>query len=229
MKKKHFTYEQWDFLRQVYGYGKYRKYIVETQMMFEDHINMENMEKGYLPHELIATPGVTWEWSKKNPEILFGVYTIDSHRLVGHLSAIPIKVDLAERLCKHDIVDTEFTEDDIQQYEINAEYVLYIAVVCVEKNHRDICTDLLFKGLVRLIYSKLDAGCKISKIIAEACTVSGEKLLSNLGFERLDSGKVLPAMFEVDTNIFLENIECWLHSRAKHRADKLKSQEPMCI
>lgn len=142
--------------------------------------------------------------------------------MVGHLSALPIKPDLAQALCNHSIKDTEFTAEDIQYYYSFLENALYIAVICVDHQHRGMVTDLLFKELIKLIRQKIKIGCKFTEVIAEACTAEGESLLRKIGFMKLDNE--LPAMFRISTEKFLENVDNWLHARAKARAFKLKTQ-----
>ena len=222
-ERKPFTNEELDFIRKVYGYGKYCEYkVYSTEITFEDHVNIAEAEKQYLPLSMIASAETTWDWQRKNDEILFIACTRENSTMVGHLSAFPIKPDLAQALCNHSVKDTEFTAEDIQYYYSFLENALYISVVCVDRKHRGLVTDLLFKELIKLIRKKIKIGCKFTEVIAEACTSEGESLLRKIGFEKLDPE--LPAMFRISTEEFLENVNSWLHARAKSRAFELKTQ-----
>lgn len=216
-ERKPFTDKELDFIRQVNGYGKYCMYRVDTTgITFEDHITVENVEKKYLPLNMIASAENTWDWQRKNDEIMFIARTKENSTMVGHLSALPITPDLAQKLCDHSIKDTEFTAEDIQKYYSFLENALYIAVVCVDRQHRGLVTDLLFKELIKLMRKKIKIGCKFTEVIAEACTSAGDNLLTKIGFTKLDDE--LPAMFRISTDDFLENVDIWLRARAKARA-----------
>ncbi|MDD3181904.1 MAG: hypothetical protein PHD48_03765 [Alphaproteobacteria bacterium] len=111
-------------------------YKITTGTTFQDHIQAENLEKEYLPSEMIASAPTTWAWGQKNAEGLFLLRQKDSQKLLGHLSAFPVRKEISKALISGEMNDTELHSSAVLPYGSNTPSDFYFSVICVHKAHR---------------------------------------------------------------------------------------------
>ncbi len=104
-------------------------------------------------------------------------------KIVGYINYSPITDEMYEFLKSGYEVDTVITADDILEYKADTEYSIYFSSICVHPKYRK-------KGISKLLLSGLDilndalsaANITTKRIIADAVSESGKKLLLSRGF-----------------------------------------------
>ncbi|WP_034447828.1 GNAT family N-acetyltransferase [Butyrivibrio sp. AE2032] len=123
------------------------------------------------------------EYHKKNP-LIYIMAVNDSDEVVGYVNFSPVTDKIYEVMRSGRSVDTIISAEDILAYETGREYSVYFSSVCVRPEYRRKgIAGLLIESLIELLKSIDNEGVYIKRIVADAVTESGERLLSNLGYE----------------------------------------------
>ena len=122
------------------------------------------------------------EYHNKNPYIYIMVVD-DSDKAIGYINFSPVIDDIYEVLRKGKCIDTIITANDICIYKPGEAYSFYLSSICVHPDYRK-------RGIAKLLLSfldKLEESLKssdiiIRRIVADAVSKSGEKILKSRGF-----------------------------------------------
>lgn len=155
----------------------------------EDIYEAYKIETLVLPPNLIASPDTDMEWFKYNPLTIIGARDIDTGKLVGFFTTLPVNDSIFEQIQKGDFDDTRFSSKDIRQYDMPGFYKLYLCSFCIHPAYN---TSAAFK----IIYTSfidflLVLACEheiyISEIVADGVTMKGANLCEKIGMTKISS------------------------------------------
>ena len=124
-------------------------------------------------------PGICVGYHKKNPYIY--IVVLKGNKVVGYINFSPINDAAYERI-RGGEVDTFLTANDIMEYRSGKEYSVYFSSICVhpEYQHKGI-GGIMLNRLHRLVESLEARDIHIKRIVADACTSSGENIAKSNG------------------------------------------------
>ena len=128
-----------------------------------------------------------WEsciaYHRKNPYIYI-MASDDSGKIVGYVNFSPVTEAIYETMRSGKSVDTVITADDILEYSSGKEYSVYFSSICVHPDHRNKgISRMMLKCLKDLIGNLEKSDIHIKRVVADAVSEPGERLLSVLGFK----------------------------------------------
>lgn len=166
-----------------------------TTSTFTDHVQIEELEKKYLPHDSVASASLTWQWSQANPESLFILRDkAKPHVIAGHLSAFPVRKEESHLLMTGQLRDTDLSASAILPYAPGICADLYFAVICVDEVYRPGGAFCLVSFFTRFIKDKMRL-ISIDNILAEAGTRDGQRLLERRGFHKYRAEDDIPCFY----------------------------------
>lgn len=130
-----------------------------------------------------------WErcvaYHNKNP--LIYIMAVDSSRnVVGYTNFSPVTESIYESMKSGKSVDTAITADDIMEFKPGKEYSIYFSSICVHPKYRGLgIAKMLLFSLQKQLDELSGSGIVIKRIVADAVTESGEKLLLSMGFKNV--------------------------------------------
>ncbi len=142
-------------------------------------------------------PGICIGYHKKNPDIY--IVALKENKVVGYINFSPISDNAYERIRRGE-VDTFLTADDILEYRPGKEYSVYFSSICVhpEYQHKGIA-GIMLDRLHKLVESLEARDIHIKRIVADACTRSGENIAKNNGFSLVAGSNHGSKIMEVKT------------------------------
>ncbi len=168
---------------------------ITTTSTFADHVQIEALEKKYLPHDIVASAALTWQWSRANPESLFILRDkARPHIIAGHLSAFPVHKEISDRLMTGQLRDTEMSASAILPYAPGICADLYFAIICIDEAYRPIGAFSLMSFFATFIKDKMRT-LSLDNIIAEAGTRAGQRLLERRGFHKYRVEDDIPCFY----------------------------------
>ena len=163
----------------------------EYRILFGDEITASDIRAAlnidYLCYDDIYH--LDWErcvaYHKKNP--LIYIMAVDSSRnVVGYTNFSPVTESIYESMRSGKSVDTAITADDILEFEQGKEYSIYFSSICVHPDHRGLgIAKMLLFSLQKQLDELSSSGVVIRRIVADAVTESGAKLLIAMGFKNV--------------------------------------------
>ncbi len=151
-----------------------------TQQNIRDALDIDYMCYDDIYH-------LDWEqcagYHRKNPYIYI-MAVDDEGSVVGYINFSPVTGKIYDLMRSGKSVDTIICAEDILEYEEGKDYSVYFSSICVHPDHRGKgIAGMLLNTLIELLRSIDAAGINIERIVADAVTDSGERLLTSLGFE----------------------------------------------
>lgn len=163
-------------IRRVNGYN-----IIQGTLVVPKHIK-ELLQLDYAIYDDIyhIDPSICIDYHKKNPYIY--IIALKDNKVVGYINFSPINDTAYERI-RGGEVDTFLTSDDIMEYHSGNNYSIYFSSICVHPDyqHKGIA-GIMLNRLHKLEKSLESYDIHIKRIVADACTISGENILKNNGF-----------------------------------------------
>ena len=147
----------------------------------EDFKRMEDIEHSYFTNDCITPANECLKWYNKNNLTCVGVRNMAS-KVIASVSILPLKQDIFEDICNNKMNEAEVLASQIEEYEDNKSYYIYLSSISIDENYRNnykVITTLL-KGCTNLFSNLQKKNISISKVMADASTIHGEKICKKL-------------------------------------------------
>ncbi len=163
--------------------------VYPEELTYRDFVDMYEIDKKVMREDLIANTETTYSWFKHNNYTHIAVRDVNSSKLVGYFSILPITNDIYNKIMCGDFQDKDFTPDAIEQYIFSNFYRIYIAGVGIDPSYQNTGAFIkLYNALIDLFLSLAkDREIYISEILAEASTKQGEKFCKMVGMKKVCS------------------------------------------
>lgn len=154
---------------------------IENSFTLEDFIDMEQIEYTYFLEENITPAKEVLKWYQKNPYTCIGIRNKDN-KIVASANILPLKKEVFDDIYMNKFKEADITEEQIEIYENNKSYYLYLSAISIKEEYRNNIT--IFKMLLKAIlemYEELERmQIKIEALLAEASTIHGEKICTKM-------------------------------------------------
>lgn len=161
--------------------------VFSDELSYSDFNDMFEIDKKVMRGDLIADVETTYGWFKYNKYTHIGVRDINSKKIVGYFSILPVTEDTYNKIVSGNFEDKNFTSDNIEQYIFPDFYRVYIAGVGIDPEYQNTGAFIkLYNALIDLFISLAkDGDIYISEILAEASTKQGEKFCKMVGMKKI--------------------------------------------
>lgn len=181
---------------------------IDYKFNLEDFKVMENIEHSYFPNDNITPAEEVLKWYQKNNLTCIGVRN-SNNEVIASVNILPLNKRTFYDIYNNKMNEADVIDSQIEIYEGNKEYYLYLSSISINKNYRNNYRVIktLLKGCIDLYKLLMDRNIKIIKIMADASTEHGEKVckkLLKMDFIRDTSHN--SKICCVDGNNFLESI-----------------------
>ena len=181
---------------------------IDYKFNLEDFKVMENIEHSYFPNDNITPAEEVLKWYQKNNLTCIGVRN-SNNEVIASVNILPLNKRTFYDIYNNKMNEADVIDSQIEIYEGNKEYYLYLSSISINKNYRNNYRVIktLLKGCIDLYKLLIDRNIKIIKIMADASTEHGEKVckkLLKMDFIRDTSHN--SKIYCVDGNDFLESI-----------------------
>ena len=181
---------------------------IDYKFNLEDFKVMENIEHSYFPNDNITPAEEVLKWYQKNNLTCIGVRN-SNNEVIASVNILPLNKRTFYDIYNNKMNEADVIDSQIEIYEGNKEYYLYLSSISINKNYRNNYRVIktLLKGCIDLYKLLIDRNIKIIKIMADASTEHGEKVckkLLKMNFIRDTSHN--SKIYCVDGNNFLESI-----------------------
>lgn len=169
-----------------HGNSEHYEVVSPGDLVYQDFIDMYQIDKMVLRADLIARPEITFGWYQYNIYTHIAVRSLKTGRIVGYFALLPITDDLFKIIQSGDFKDNDLSTDYIRQYNMADFYKLYVAAVCIHPNYQNTSAfNCLYHALIKMMYDLAsEREVYITDIITEASTKQGEKLCKILGLKK---------------------------------------------
>ncbi len=154
---------------------------IDYKFDLEDFKEMEDIEHSYFPNDNITPAEEVLKWYKKNNLTCIGVRN-SNNEVIASVNILPLNERTFYDIYNNKMNEADVIDSQIETYEGNKEYYLYLSSISIKKNYRNnyhvIMT--LLEGCINLYKLLIDKNIKIIKIMADASTEHGEKLCKKL-------------------------------------------------
>lgn len=154
---------------------------IDYKFNLKDFEVMEEIEHSYFPNDNITPAEEVLKWYQRNNLTCIGVRN-SNNEVIANVNLLPLKEKTFYDIYNNKINEADVIEPQIETYENNKEYYLYLSSISISQNYRNnyyVITTLL-KGCINLYKLLIDKNIKIIKIIADASTEHGEKICKKL-------------------------------------------------
>lgn len=154
---------------------------IDYKFNLKDFEVMEEIEHSYFPNDNITPAEEVLKWYQRNNLTCIGVRN-SNNEVIANVNFLPLKEKTFYDIYNNKINEADVIESQIESYENNKEYYLYLSSISISQNYRNnyyvIMT--LLKGCINLYKLLIDKNIKIIKIMADASTEHGEKICKKL-------------------------------------------------
>lgn len=161
--------------------------INAEQILYNDLLQVFQIEKKLLPHDMISSVEEIASWYETNIFTLIGIKDIQTNKLVGFFNTLPITEKLFEEILNGNFIDVEVPKNEIRNYDIPGFYKLYISSICIDVKYRHTnAFKVLYNAFIDFLLDlAVNKEIYISDIIADAITGEGEKLCEAIGMKKI--------------------------------------------
>lgn len=161
--------------------------ILPGELIYQDFVDMYEIDKLVLRPDLIAPPDITFKWYQYNIYTHIAVRSVNTGEIAGYFALLPITDELFSKIQSGDFKDNDLSTDGIRQYDMADFYKLYVAAVCIHPKHQNTTAfNRLYHALIEMMYElATEREVYITDIITEASTKQGEKLCKILGLKKI--------------------------------------------
>ena len=181
---------------------------IDYKFSLEDFKVMEDIEHSYFPNENITPAEEVLKWYQRSDLTCIGVRN-SNNEVIASVNILPLNERTFYDIYNNKMNEADVIDSQIERYENNKEYYLYLSSISINKNYRNnyrVITTLL-KGCIDLYTLLTNRNIKIIKMMADASTEHGEKVckkLLKMDFIRDTSHN--SKIYCVDGNNFVESI-----------------------
>lgn len=154
---------------------------IDYKFSLEDFKIMENIEHSYFPNDNITPAEEVLKWYQRNDLTCIGVRN-SNNEVIASVNILPLNERTFYDIYNNKMNEADVKDSQIEVYEHNKEYYLYLSSISINKNYRNnyrVITTLL-KGCIDLYKILIDRNITIIKIMADASTEHGEKICKKL-------------------------------------------------
>lgn len=154
---------------------------IEYEFTLKDFETMENIEHSYFLNENITTAQEVQKWYIKNNLTCIGVKN-DNNKVIASINILPIEKGVFYDIYENKMNEADLKYNQIEEYRNNNSYYIYLSSISIDKKYRNnykVITTLL-KGSINLFNTLIKRNIKIEKVMADACTIHGEKICKKL-------------------------------------------------
>lgn len=154
---------------------------IEYEFTLKDFETMENIEHSYFLNENITTAQEVQKWYIKNNLTCIGVKN-DNNEVIASINILPIEKGVFYDIYENKMNEADLKYNQIEEYRNNNSYYIYLSSISIDKKYRNnykVITTLL-KGSINLFNTLIKRNIKIEKVMADACTIHGEKICKKL-------------------------------------------------
>ena len=154
---------------------------IENSFILEDFIDMEEIEHTYFLEENITPAKEVLKWYQKNPYTCIGIRD-KNNKIIASVNVLPLKKEIFDDIYHNKFKEADITEKQIEIYEENKSYYLYLSAISIKKEYRNniIVFKMLLKSIVQMFKELERKQIKIEGLLAEASTIHGEKLCKRM-------------------------------------------------
>lgn len=142
------------------------------------------------------------KWWKKNPSIYVMIEDCITSKIVGYINAMPLSNKYYDIIRSGETIDNEIPSDEIETYDFPDTYKLYFSSIAIHPDyHNTGAFKALFDGFIIHLLQLYEREIYFSSIVADAVTITGEKLCKYIGLKpildsnhgsRIYEGELLP-------------------------------------
>ena len=154
---------------------------IDYKFSLEDFKVMENIEHSYFPNDNITPAEEVLKWYERNSLTCIGVRN-SNNEVIASVNILPLNEKTFYDIYNNKMNEADVIDSQIEIYEGNKEYYLYLSSISTNKNYRNnyrVITTLL-KGCIDLYTLLTNRNIKIIKMMADASTEHGEKVCKKL-------------------------------------------------
>ena len=154
---------------------------IDYKFDLEDFKVMEDIEHSYFPNENITPAEEVLKWYQRNDLTCIGVRN-SNNEVIASVNILPLNEKTFYDIYNNKMNEADVIDSQIERYENNQEYYLYLSSISINKNYRNnyrVITTLL-KGCIDLYKLLTGKNIRIIKIMADASTEHGEKICKKL-------------------------------------------------
>ena len=154
---------------------------IDYKFNLEDFKIMEHIEHLYFPNDNITPAEEVLKWYKKNNLTCIGVRN-NNNEVIASVNILPLNERTFYDIYNNKMNEADVIDSQIEIYESNKEYYLYLSSISINKNYRNNYRVIktLLKGCIDLYKLLIDRNITIIKIMADASTEHGEKICKKL-------------------------------------------------
>ncbi len=181
---------------------------IKNELVIDDFIYMEQMEKKYYSEEYITPYEEAYRWYLSNPS--GGAVLEDDGVIVGFTDVLPVKQEIFDQTVNGTFNDRNLTAEALISMEELREgdsVNLLFSCVLVEKEYRK--TDalrMLLDATMDYYRGFAEKGICIDSIAASNVTEAGVRFSERMGFERIGSSDHQTALFRTSFREFDERV-----------------------
>ena len=158
-----------------------KQFSIENSFNLEDFIQMEQIEHTYFLEENITPASEVLKWYQKNPYTCIGIRDKEN-KIIASVNILPLKKEIFDDIYYNKFKEADITEEQIEIYEENKTYYLYLSAISIDKEHRNsiIVFKMLLKSILEMFEELERKQIKIEALLAEASTIHGEKICKKM-------------------------------------------------
>ena len=138
------------------------------------------------PPEFRGKPDVLLGWHRRNRDVFTLVADVDTGRVVGCLTVLPLTDDIFARIESGALIDVELPVSAIRTYDLPDFYKLYVASVVVDPTYQG---SAAFRALYEAYLAKLldlaQRDIFVTEVLADVVSADGERLAAFIGMEKV--------------------------------------------
>lgn len=155
------------------------KYRIEYNHIYQDFIDIWNIENNYLNPSSITSIEQTIKWNKKNRHIHIFIRDILKNKIIGEITILPLSKNQFHRFMLNELEDTEINEYTLLNFKSNSTYYLLFSTIAIDPKYKSDkrVLSLLLKGLNNKLHDLLNNGIQFLNMCAEGQTLEGQKFI----------------------------------------------------
>lgn len=134
---------------------------IDYKFNLKDFEVMEEIEHSYFPNDNITPAEEVLKWYQRNNLTCIGVRN-SNNEVIANANILPLKEKTFYDIYNNKINEADVIESQIETYENNKEYYLYLSSISISQNYRNnyhVITTLL-KGCINLYKLLIDKNIK---------------------------------------------------------------------
>lgn len=162
--------------------------VAPEEFTYDDIVESYRIEQLVLPPNLIASAETAFDWFRYNPLTMIGAKDAATGKLIGFFNTLPVTDDLFEQIKSGDFDDTNFSLEQIRQYDMPGFYKLYLSSFCIHPAYNTTTAfKIIYTSFVDfLLNMATEREIFISDIIADGVTLKGSCLCESIGMNRIN-------------------------------------------